>query len=76
MRQRGNAVQTRQRHRFKFDKFNNLYSSLHFNTGIFFINLIKSNELGIIMRDAGASGRHSHAAHGNEELFVLFNKIM
>jgi len=25
--------------------------------------------------DAGASGRHSHAAHGNEEFFVLFNNI-
>ena len=37
--------------------------------------MIKSNELEIITRDAGASGRHSHAAHGNEELFVLFNKI-
>jgi len=39
----------------------------------FLINMIKSNELEIITRDAGASGRHSHAAHGNEELFVLFN---
>jgi len=27
----------------------------------FFINMVKSNELEIIMRDAGASGRHSHA---------------
>jgi hypothetical protein len=40
----------------------------------FFIKMIKNNELEIIKRDAGASGLHSHAAHGNEELFVLFNK--
>jgi len=31
MRQRGNAVQTRQRHRFKFYGFNHLYFALHFN---------------------------------------------
>jgi hypothetical protein len=36
--------------------------------------MIKSNELKIITRDAGASGLHSNAAHWNEELFVLFNK--
>jgi len=34
--------------------------------------MIKSNQLEIITRDAGASGRHSHAAHGNEEPFILF----
>jgi hypothetical protein len=34
----------------------------------------KSNQLEIITRDAGASGRHSNAAHWNEELFVLFDK--
>jgi len=27
---RGNAVQTRQRHRFKFDEFNHLYPFLHY----------------------------------------------
>jgi hypothetical protein len=36
--------------------------------------MIKSNELKIITRDAGASGLHSNAAHWNEELLVLFNK--
>jgi len=37
--------------------------------------MIKSNQLKIIARDAGASGLHSNAAHWNEEPFVLFNKI-
>jgi hypothetical protein len=37
--------------------------------------MIKSNELEIITRDAGASGLHSNAAHWNEELFVLFEII-
>jgi len=37
--------------------------------------MIKSNQLKIITRDAGASGLHSNAAHWNEEPFVLFNKI-
>jgi len=36
--------------------------------------MIKSNQLKIITRDAGASGLHSNAEHWNEELFVLFNK--
>ena len=36
--------------------------------------MIKSNQLKIITRDAGASGRHSNAAHWNEEPFVLFDK--
>jgi len=40
----------------------------------FFIKMIKSNQLKIITRDAGASGLHSNAEHWNEELFVLFNK--
>ncbi len=40
----------------------------------FFIKMIKSNQLKITTRDAGASGLHSNAAHWNEELFVLFNK--
>jgi hypothetical protein len=40
----------------------------------FFITMIKSNELEIIPRDAGASGLHSNAEHWNEELFVLFDK--
>jgi hypothetical protein len=42
---------------------------LFISTGqqLFFIEMIKSNQLEIITRDAGASGRHSHAALGNEE---------
>jgi len=32
----------------------------------FFINMVKSNELEIITRDAGASGLHSNAEHWNE----------
>ncbi len=40
----------------------------------FFIKIIKSNQLKIITRDAGASGLHSNTEHWNEELFVLFNK--
>jgi hypothetical protein len=37
--------------------------------------MIKSNQLKIITRDAGASGLHSNAEHWNEELFVLFKII-
>jgi len=33
----------------------------------FFINMIKSNQLEITTRDAGASGLHSNAEHWNEE---------
>jgi len=33
----------------------------------FFINMIKSNQLKIITRDAGASGRHSHAGAWERE---------
>jgi len=40
----------------------------------FFIKMIKSNQLEITTRDAGASGLHSNAEHWNEELFVLSNK--
>ena len=36
MRQRGNAVQTRQRHRLKFDEINNLYLFLHLNGATIF----------------------------------------
>jgi len=36
--------------------------------------MIKSTQLEIMTLDAGASGRHSNAAHWNEELFVLFDK--
>ena len=35
----------------------------------FFIKMIKSNQLEIITRDAGASGLHSNAEHWNEENF-------
>jgi hypothetical protein len=36
--------------------------------------MMKINQLKIMTRDTGASGRHSNAAHWNEEPFVLFNK--
>jgi len=37
----------------------------------FFIKMIKSNQLKIITRDAGASGRHSHAGAWEREVLNL-----
>ncbi len=45
MRPRGNAVQTRQRHRFKFDEFNHWYPFFHFDVRIIFYQYDKKQSV-------------------------------